>query len=89
MSIRIHFNEAKLLESYEQLMDKVYLEYFVHPTEIPHYNLSEAEIAETSEYNAMCDYLVAQSLSPNRNKRKKTIHFYNQKYCNGLPRKRY
>ncbi len=81
MPTRIHFNEAKLLESYEQMMDKVYLQYFTHPSEIPHFDLSESEIAEIAEHTAMAN------AAGRHGHGKKVIFQRDDNWHNGMPRK--
>jgi len=48
MGTRINFDEDKLMRSYEKTMDEIYLQYFVHPTNISNIPLNETEKAEIS-----------------------------------------
>jgi len=43
---RIAFNEGKLLDAYDRMMDEMYLQHHVHPSNIKPMNLSAREIAE-------------------------------------------
>jgi hypothetical protein len=73
MSTRIHFDEARLLDSYERTMDEIYLMEHHHQTNIPHLTLSDAELAEMSEYNAAGCVLSPASTDVHRIKSTKVI----------------
>lgn len=46
---KMDINEVEAIRRYERLMDRVYFEYFYHPTNLRHHELTEAEEAEYSE----------------------------------------
>jgi hypothetical protein len=87
MSTRIQINEAMLLDYYEQLMDEVYLLYHHHQTNIPHLSISDAELAEMSEYDAMGRSLAAASMDNQRIKSTKVIFFRRPRSTANLPRR--
>ena len=84
----INVNEQKMLDSYEKLMDQVYLMYHFHPSNIPHIDLTAAEKAEMVEYDAMGKGL-AEILKKTKGGRKVVRLITDSKRSNGLKRKTY
>jgi hypothetical protein len=88
MNHRITIDERQLNANYEKMMDEVYLLYHTHPSNLIPISLSESEIAEYSEYNAIGRGLAALA-QPVPNRKKKKVYFQSDPdYCNGLPRNR-
>jgi hypothetical protein len=49
MGSQMNINEQKMQGIYERIMDQVYLMYHTHPSQLPHVNLSAAELLEYAE----------------------------------------
>ena len=88
MSTRISLDENRLMQYYEDLMDDVYLLYHVHPTNIPNIPLTDSEFAEMSEFTGMVDNFNQKSFDFRDRKNKKTRHFSDPDFSNGIPRRR-
>lgn len=88
MSTRISLDENRLMQYYEDLMDEVYLLYHIHPTNIPNIPLTDTEFADMCEYTGMVDYFNEKSSDSRGRKNKKTKHFSDPDFSNGLPRRR-
>ena len=90
MATRININEQRLLDWHEAQRDDIYLRYF-HPdsigTKIPHYNITAAEAAEMSEFDAMGREL-ANGLGGRSAGHKCATFQRDPNFCNGLPRRR-
>lgn len=80
---RFNIDEAKMLDYYDKLMDQVYLLYHTHPTNLTHISLTDAEVAEMSEADAMGRSLAATA--KNIAKRKKVVLHGVKGMSNGLP----
>ena len=63
MPTRMNVNEQKMLDSYELLMDQVYLIYHLHPTSLPHIDLTPAEMAEMSEMTGLGNWASGSMVS--------------------------
>lgn len=86
MGVRITINEAQLMRNYEELMDKIYLQYFTHPTNIPYYELTEAERQELATMQATANGMAAQLKASGRSVKAAKFHG-TPGICNGLPSK--
>lgn len=86
MATRININEARLLQYHEEQRDEIYLLHFTFPTNIPHYQITNDELAEMSEFDAMGREL-ANGLSRQARGRKQTLFHRDPDFCNGLPRR--
>jgi hypothetical protein len=86
----MNVNEQKMLDYYENVMDQVYLLYHMHPTNLPHVNLTDSEVAEMVYYDAMGRELADELAATSGQRKKKKVHLYSdRKRSNGLPRKNY
>ena len=72
----INFDEKGLMAYHEELMDEIYNLYHVHPTNIPHIDISDNEAAETAVYTAMADMQA-------KGRSSKKVVFYSRRYPNG------
>lgn len=82
MATRIFIDEEDMLDYYDQVMDEVYLKYHTHPTNLPHHNPTEAELAEIACNNGY-------GRAPGGQARDKRVHYHrDEAHSNGLPRKR-
>jgi len=81
-------NETMLMEEFENLLDEMYLTFHYHQTNIPHYDISDAERSEMSYYDSLGSHL-ADEIEQGSNHKSKIVNFHSDpKYCNGLPRRR-
>ena len=87
MPTTINIDENMLLDYHEELTNELFLLYHVHPTKIPHINLSDHELAEMGEHDAMGRTLVEQFTSRQTSTSKKVGFFRKPFYSNGLPRR--
>ena len=86
----INLDEEKMQKYFDSVMDRVYLLYHMHPTNLPHVELTPAEKAEMIEYDAMGRSLakILDDTAGGR-KLKKVILYGDPKRSNGLPRRGY
>jgi hypothetical protein len=82
MSTKININEQKMQDYYEKLMDRIYLEFFDHSTHLERIDLSPAERAQLSYYQAQAKQ-IAESM-PHGDKK---VHIEETAYSNGLRRR--
>jgi len=87
MTTRIHLDENRLMKNYEDLMDEIYLLYFVHPTNIPNIPLTESELAALNEYDYIAEGISHNFMSHKQRKPKKVYFSNDPDYSNGLPRR--
>lgn len=59
----ISLDVARLDSYYEDMMNQVYLDHHVYPTNLTSINLTQGELAQYAEYNSMVHYLAEQGLS--------------------------
>jgi hypothetical protein len=83
----INIDEGMLLAYHEELMNELYLLYHVHPTNLPHISLSNNELAEMAEYDALGQDLTEQCSGGQKYNTKKVRFFKKPYYSNGLPRR--
>jgi hypothetical protein len=90
MGTRMNVDEQRMLDYYDKLMDQVYLQYHVHPTNLERIPLSDAELAELSYYQAMAKEFGEEfNTSISKRKKKKVYSMTDTKHSNGLLRKKY
>jgi hypothetical protein len=88
MNHRITLDVARLDAYYEKMMDEVYLLHHTYPTNLTHINMTDADLVEYGEYDAVGRGLAA-SLQHQSNRKRKKVYFQSDPdYCNGLPRNR-
>ncbi len=86
MSANTRLTQSIIYDYYEKLMDRIYLNHHSYPTNIPNYSISNAELAEMGEFDAMGREL-ANGLPRQARGRKQTIFHRDPDFCNGLPRR--
>lgn len=91
MATRINLNEARLMQYHQAQLDEIYLLYFSPDaigTNIKHYDISAAERAQMSEYDAMGRELSGKLSGGVSAGYKCAVFHRDPDFCNGLPRRR-